>query len=434
MVFRSKSKRLRSATAALLVAACAALALGAASTWSAFSSSTANAGSYFETQSTFGGSCTNNTSTPIYVTGVENGRVSNLGAMSWSSITGAMSADSTVSRTGTYSLRAAPAAATAYVQKLMVTNAVAYPATAVARFAVRLGSPPSGDAELFRFQAMTNDGSVQLRYIAATQKLAMSIRGSLSGTPAVVESSSAVSAGTWYVIDVRYAVGGTTHSVDWRVAGTAQTTASVAGPADTVDSAYFGTGGTATTYTVQYDDIILTGGSGDYPFGPGGVHLLKPDGMGTSVGAANFQEEDGTAIDANTWTRLDDVPATSTADFIRQSTSSGTSYVELTFENTPHTCIRAVWGRALWHFNGTNQANIAELRVYDGTRSNLIRGGSWNSNIDTLSRQQTEVVQPLSAPWTQSAVNGLVGRFGYSTDVAPPPQLDALLLEYEAAE
>ncbi len=263
----------------------------------------------------------------------------------------------------------------------------------------------------------------------------MSLRGSLTGTPAVVESSSTVSAGAWYVIDVRYAVGSATHSVDWRIDESAQPTASAAGASDTVEAVYFGTGGTASTYTAQYDDIIFTGASTDYPLGPGGVHLLKPNGMGASVGAANFQEEDGTAIDANSWTRLDDVPATSTADFVRQQTTSGTSYVELTYEDTTQSCIRAVWGRSLFHYSGTNPASNAKASFFDSTRESIIQqGDSWNSNLDTLSRQTTAVVQPLSAPWTQAALNGLVGRFGYSIDASPPPMLDALLLEYEAPQ
>ncbi|HEX2086500.1 MAG TPA: hypothetical protein VHF89_12510 [Solirubrobacteraceae bacterium] len=416
-----------------MAAAIAALAIAGTATWSAFSSGTANAGSYFATASSFGASCSNNVSTPIYLTGVENGRVSNLGSMSWSTVSGAVSPDSTVSRTGAYSLRAAPAGAAAYVQKLLVTVSVSYPTTAVARFAVRLDSPPSADAELFRFITQsTGGGSVMLRYIAATQKLAMSIRGTSGGTPTVVESSGTVGAGTWYVIDVKYGVAGATHTVDWRVNGTAQTQGTAAGAADTVANALFGTG-SAATYTARYDDIMITGAGTDYPLGPGGVHLLKPNGMGTSVNPGHFSEDDGTAIDANTWTRLDDVPGTSTTDYIRQTTASG-GYVELTYENTAHTCIRGVWGRVHFHYAGTNQTNWVKASMFDGTRESVIKDGNWNDNVDTFSRQTTDVVKPLNAPWTQAAVNGLVGRFGFATDVSPPPMLDALLLEYEVQQ
>ncbi|HLQ48826.1 MAG TPA: hypothetical protein VK233_07615, partial [Candidatus Dormibacteraeota bacterium] len=39
------------------------------------------------------------------------------------------------------------------------------------------------------------------------------------------------------------------------------------------------------------------------------------------------------------------------------------------------------------------------------------------------------IVAPASVPWTQAAVNGLLGRIGFSTDVTPNPYWDALLLE-----
>src|SRR4029077_17395457 len=42
---------------------------------------------------------------------------------------------------------------------------------------------------------------------------------------------------------------------------------------------------------------------------------------------------------------------------------------------------------------------------------------------------KSAVVTPAASPWTQSAVNGLVARVGYSTDSNPNPYWDAIVLE-----
>jgi hypothetical protein len=46
---------------------------------------------------------------------------------------------------------------------------------------------------------------------------------------------------------------------------------------------------------------------------------------------------------------------------------------------------------------------------------------------------KSAMVTPAASAWTTSALNGLVARVGFSTDVNPVPFWDALQLEYDAS-
>jgi len=255
-------------------------------------------------------------------------------------------------------------------------------------------------------------------YNASTQQFKLT-----AGT-STATSVTTVSAATWYVIDLRYDLSGTTHLGDWRVDGVAQTQVSRAATATTANGFGMGASANASVYTANYDDILVSNQSSEYPLGDGRIVRLVPDSMGTSSGATNFSNNDGTAIDATSWQRLDEVPMTSNADYIRQQANSA-SFLELGFQNTAETCIRDLSAVLAYHAAGTSADN-GKTSIFDGATETVVFSGDMSQ---TALQYKRAIVTPAALSWTQAAVNGLVARVGYSTDSSPNPYWDAIVLE-----
>ncbi len=214
----------------------------------------------------------------------------------------------------------------------------------VARFAVRLASLPTATSNLAYIDSGTD---LLFRYNASSQRLQL-VLGTSTAT-----SATTISAATWYMIDLRYDLSGNLHLGDWRVDGVTQTQASRSATPATATGFGMGATANASVYTANYDDILVAQQPAAYPLADSRIVRLLPDSMGTSSGAANFRNHDGTVIDANSWQRLDDVPMTSTADYVRQQANSGTSYLEVGLQNTAETCIRDVSMVLAYHAAGT---------------------------------------------------------------------------------
>lgn len=295
----------------------------------------------------------------------------------------------------------------------------------VVRFAVRLDAEPAADvAELFRMDTYSKS-SVRVGYDAASQSLQLTLS---SGGGSTTVAGGSFAPGAWHFVDVRYNVSGP-HSADWSVDGAAQPSASIAGSGESLYYVRFGTTA-ADTFAASYDDVLVSGTADHYPLGDGRVRVLRPNGTTASNGAV--RDNDGTTVDQTSWSRLDEVPATSPADYLQQSSASGSSYAQIAFEDTADACARAVRGYLTTHSPATNQSNSAKLSMFEGARESVVKAGDWAAN-NAWSRDYSASVLPASE-WSQSALNGLVARFGYSTDVKPVPILDGVLVEYEVPQ
>ncbi|MCU0281245.1 MAG: hypothetical protein MUE66_05345, partial [Acidimicrobiia bacterium] len=194
-----------------------------------------------------------------------------------------------------------------------------------------------------------------------------------------------------------------------------------------VNSMGFGTTATNVTYTADFDDILASRTAANYPIGNGKVLGLAPDGMGTHANPTRFQENDGTAIDASTWNRVDEVPANSTADYIKQVTANNASYIELTFADTAEMCINAV-GAVIAYHSSAGGGNTGKTSIFHGAAENVVYSGTMG--VATLVYRRA-TVSAGAGVWTPALLNALVARVGYSSDVNPVPYWDALLLEYD---
>jgi len=240
----------------------------------------------------------------------------------------------------------------------------------------------------------------------------------------VTAASSPVAAATWYRLDLRLSAGTNPRTGDWELDGVAQTSIASAGTASTVSRLRLGSAVAADAYTANFDDVMASATPGDYPIGAGTVVPLRPDGAGTHSNPASFRNDDGSAIDATAPTRLDDDPATGTADYVSQQVAAAADYLELTFGDTSASCLVGVSGIVAYHAPSSS-ANRAKTSVFDGSTERVLFSGDMSEVA--LSYRSAIVARP--AGWTVSAVNALQVRLGYATDVAPQPYWDALLLE-----
>ena len=407
-----RNRRIRKITILALLSVAVGVSGG---TYAALSGSTSNSGNSFSAASSFGG-CSATNPSAVWMTGMEHGVVSTNGASLFNYAVGA-TADSATKRTGSYSLRLAPSAGVAAYAGPTIAGTAG-----VMRFAMRLPSLPGADVAQLAMLYSTTGSALQLGYRASDQKLTLSWAGT-----DLVASTTTIAAGTWYVIDIRGNVAASPRVGNWAINGVAQPTSSHVEAATTFAVALFGSFNATDVYTAHYDDISVSSTAADYPIGDGRIKALSPDGVSTHSNPANFSHDGGAAIDATSWNRLDDVPMTSTADAVQQTTNSGTSYLGFTFANPADSCVRAVSAVVAYRSSG-NAANNGKTSIFDGAVERAIYSGDMS---DTSLFYKSAVIDPDTAPWTQSAVNGLISRVGFSTDVNPIPMWDALMLEYE---
>lgn len=414
---------LKTATVALAATLAAAL-VGV--TVSAFSSTTQSAANTFATAASFG-SCPDTTVTSGFVSGFETGRSGYSAGLVQTSVPAVVDGTAGTARTGAYSLKVHTSGTTGYGS--YQTNSVPFPSVQVMHVAFRLDSQPATNAQILTVAG--GSGSVVVSYVQGSGVLSLAIRRDATTAPSVVTGTTPVTAGTWHVLELRYDVSGTPHTAEWRVDGTAQPTGSTPAGTTTIGFTYLGTRA-AETVQVRYDDLLISKIAADYPLGDGRVYAIRPNAMGTSVNPTHFLDDDGTAIDATTWQRLDEAPMDSMTDHIHQATVNPASYAELAFENTTQTCIRAANSTFSTHTTGNNQSNDLKLSVFDGAAESVIREGSMNANTG-VSRNYGNMLVPATS-WSQAAINGLVARWGYGADVTPSQWLDSIVVEYEVPQ
>jgi hypothetical protein len=348
----------------------------------------------------------------VWITGMEHGIAGGASDI-FSGVSGAVG-DSTVDRTGLWSLK---------VTKTTTTPIYAYIITGgfrvVSHFAVRLASLPTGDGTI-AVDDSTVGQDLFLKYQASTQKFLVQW-----GTGTSALSSSTVSAGTWYSFDLRTDRSTTTFVADWRINGSAQTSISSVETTSGASRFYFGSPAVVSeVFTANYDDMMLSLTPADYPLPDISVMPLSPTSMGTNVGATNFQNNDATAINASSYTRVDDTNMFGSTDWVKQTVSSATSYLEFNYADTVETCIMAVRATVGIGRNGT-QTDNAKVNLMDGATERIIFQGDMPCGNCIGERS---LLLPVASA-TQSAVNAMKSRFGYSTDINPTPFLSALLLE-----
>lgn len=415
-----------------------ALAAVAGATWSAYSKTTGTVSNSFATASSF---CPSTMPTTVFMTGFEIGKAGTAGGALFNGGTNGTSGtdgpDSTVKRNGSYSMRLQATGGQDFRSRAGALW-TAKPA-AVLRFALRLASLPTADvAELAKLPSTGTNSNLRLGYKQSTNKLTLSFGTSTAVTSAtLVEASTTVTAGQWYAIEIKVDLSANPNTASWRIDNVAQTSTSTAQAANNVNGLYLGTnwaGTPADTFTANYDDVLLSQTAADYPIGDGKILPLLPNASGTHNNPSSvLQDETSVAIGATTWNKLDDVPLDGLTDYVKQTATNTSAYGEFGFQDPTDTCIRAVRGYMTYDPQNTTSANAGKTSVFDGTTESVIYNGAMQA-ASTPGRTEAAMVTGAASPWTQSAVNGLVARIGYSSDAAPTPRWTALMLEYDVPQ
>lgn len=409
-------------------AVAAVTAVAAHTTGASFSAGTTNPSNTFSAASSWAGGCPNTTPLTDWIGGFETGRVfgGHASGIALAANAAAISATTTNARNGAYGMRLTATGGATYAQRLFNTNVQP---VSVMRFAVQLQSLPSMDVELAKI-GPSSGGQLAFGYNAATNAFTVQL-----GAGTAVDSTMPVSAGQWYVVDLRIDMSSASlWTADWRVDGVAQASRSLAAAGTgSFYAMWLGSTQSGDVYTAYYDDVAMTRAAADYPLGDGKVLALKPAGMGNSVNVGDFTNEDGQSVNAFVWQRVDDVPMSGSTDYVQQIFTGPTSYLEFRLEQTTETCIRMVEGHEMNNMGNSSQNNHGKTVLADGAVERTIFDGTMTAQAANAEYVKSAAIMPGGSRWTQTALNNAVLRVGYSTDASPVPRWDALLVEYEVA-
>lgn len=324
-------------------------------------------------------------------------------------------------------------------------SAIASTATVVARFYVYFTTRPNVDCALWAsFSGGTEKAGV---WFQASDNTIRAYSG--AGGIAVGSTGVTVSTGQWYRVDVKVVHGATVTSdvqVD-RTAVNQATSGSLAANCDAFKIGAFGL--SSATTDVYFDDIVVSGTSGDYPIGEGIVAGLYPNGDRTSTGAGgqhaynattDFGKGSGgaTAVAASTaestsWQSLANPLSTSVAtNFISDLLGASAEHMVWTHTAMPPATV----------INGVMQvvATHSASATSNNSSAGLIRADNGVSvmfaNLDLSESTITVPVfvhttGPGGSAWTVDEVNGSFFYWGDSSDVNPDPYLDGVCLEVD---
>ena len=340
---------------------------------------------------------------------------------------GTVDAVSSPARTGNFALRVAPLQGALNYAYLEAPYGAALGPNLVVHVAVNMGALPTSDAAVLSLSPGGSTGlahaSLHLYYHVSTGKWALGLG---NNTITVSQDSNVtVALNTWYSFDLRFPITATNvRTGDWYIDGVAQTSVTVTDSSSWTASTprvAFGTYSLSPptygyAYTAYYDDVAISTTPGDFPIGNINISPLRPDSVGTNVNPTYFNERHSWAPDANSWQYFDDSPMNDNVNYYRQVTVSGTSYLELNFQDTTQTCIRGVGPEMDAHPEGTS-ANSTKTSFFDGATEFVLYQG----DISFATTALAYAIKPMTAAggWTQARVNGLKVRFGYGTDINP---------------
>ena len=127
-----------------------------------------------------------------------------------------------------------------------------------------------------------------------------------------------------------------------------------------------------------------------------------------------------------TYQRIDDTSVTTGADYVSQPTVGVNDYIEVTLGNANASCVVGVSGLVAYDAAANGGTNVAKTTIVDGGTERIVWSGDMSTTTLTY---KSAILTPAVAPWTPGAVDGLMARIGYASNVTPVPFWDGLLVE-----
>jgi hypothetical protein len=328
------------------------------------------------------------------------------------------------------------------------------------RFAFFMPSLPAGDLTLASLDNGTglSGAGAQVVYRSASQKIGVQIVESSTVQGTEVLSGTTVSAGVWHTIDFAVDMTNRTRAqrfwAFWRLNDvdqvTAEVTTSLQSTVATFSQLAFGWR-TASTGNVRFDDIAAAKHPGSYPLGDIKVHPLTVDTSSSAAvtTAANFSTFTANGTINSTFVAntardaVDELPVTvgGSADGFVQDATGASDYVTIPL-NTRNlaTNLEALRGIrllcALWaNTASTPSGATLGIRTHDGTDEiTLFAAAETNAqNSTTAPAWMARMLHTLSSATpptlSQTRLDALVARIGFSTDALPLVGVHAVMAE-----
>lgn len=362
--------------------------------------------------------------TPVYVEGWEHGVLSVAGLGIVEVITGSgMSINSTGSyvRTGTYSLKAVGTSGETSVDCPSLTGS---PTIIVGCLYFLWHTLPNIPITFARVYVPVGS-TVRICFDPADQKVYG--RFTSDGPKANV----VLAQDTWYRIDFKGDVSANPSKIDLQVNGVAAAQTTFAQAATYFQGLVLGLieiSPTISSGEIYIDDVILSVTSAQYPIGSEKVTKLSPNAEGTHNSGTVIKDQAGNVINGTTYTandKLNSIPIGDATKYIEQTGTGTGNYAEVGFGDTAETTIYGVMA-FLAYKSANTQSNNGQARIRDGAgQETTIYSGDMS---ETSNQYKSKLVTVPVAGWSQTTVNALLGRVGYSSDANPVPYwLDVVL-------
>ncbi|HXH59086.1 hypothetical protein [Iamia sp.] len=376
--------------------------------------------------------------TLTHVEGFEHGALLAAGGGIATTINGAIGPNIYVgaggARTGGHGLVLAPTATAA--ARFVKTVGTASGAARVMRFYFRVDTAPTtGSLRVGGIQTVTNLLGVRVH---ATSTGTLEFR---AGTVLVGSLGSYV-VGTWYQVDISAVTTANPWAVKCSLDGVVKFDTTAAMAIDTISGFHFGdTSTTGPAGQFSIDDVAFSQTAADYPIGAGKVLSYSPNADGAHLNQTKFQDAAGLAVNSVTnaaFSELNDMPLSATTSRVQQVTATADipagAYLEVLFADTAETATANGVAGYLMYGSAATTANNGStiIRNSGGVESSIYGTAAAPADMsDTAPFYKSGAVTAPAAGWTPTEVNALVGRVGYSSDVAPIPYWFGLLLQVD---
>jgi len=237
-------------------------------------------------------------------------------------------------------------------------------------------------------------------------------------------------------IDLRFNTSANPYTLDWSVDGVEQTQVSVSQTASNNTLLYQGAIDTGAVHSVYIDGTVISYTSDDYPLDLWKVLSLSPSSDGThsfTLGDFKYYNVTNVPVDAtDCYSYVDDKPISDLTDYIMQSVIRTDGYLAMNFENMSESV------------NAMGVNFITALKSVTSTGANLITqkitSDDWVNSFDLYTDydcsysmlcypEQVMAIPTEGGTWTQSKLNALSTRWGYSGDVIPVNGIYGMIAE-----
>lgn len=353
----------------------------------------------------------------------------------WGTVTGTVTADTTIKRSGAKSYKFATAGAANNLLRVFPGSSQT---RLVIRVAVYFETLPAANCSILAATSVNN--WFFLGFLTASSKLCVSTFSDF--TAAHTQSSAkAINAGQWYVVDLYFDTTVNPALVDWRIDAVEQTRLY---DAITVPSQVFvnfkvggivDTGAGLPTYNLYVDDIAYSTDPAEYPIGMGKVVGISPNADGTHVfdAAGDFNKDNTTNVtigETDTWQWIDNA-LNAISTFLGNPAAGVTEYLEWVFAALgvpPLSQVLGVEVVSAHHSSGTI-ANTQTLKLLDGAVLSDVLTAADFSDTTIGFNSKHFAARPSGGPWNVAAVEALRAQWGASNHTSTVPFIDGLMLE-----